>query len=69
MKEGNEKHKNEKRKTHITKCNSVGIMVAFKMDGGFSYASELSLSYIYSPVYGKHIHKNLKLYLKKILTS
>ena len=61
------KNKNEKRKTHITRCKSVGILVAFKKGDGFSCASELS--YIYALVDGKQIHKNLKLYLKKILTD
>lgn len=47
----------------------MGILVAFEKGDGFSCASELSLSYIYALVYGKQIHKNLKLYLKKILTD
>ena len=53
----------------ITRCKCVGILVAFKKGDGFSYASELSLSYIYALVHGEQIHNNLKLYLKKILTD
>lgn len=51
MKEGNEKRKNEKRKTHITKCNSVGIMVAFKMDGGFSCFRTVIKLHIFSCIW------------------
>lgn len=47
---------NEIRKNCITSCNSVNIMVAFKVNDGF----RIIISYIYSPVYGKHIHSTLK---------